>query len=429
MSSICSLIKRETVSNLVLREVRDRDNQPLIINDRTFDLDRIRPRDRGIQVTDSASPTLLNNIVVNFDVGIDIDGTSGSTVVGGSVYQGNLTNVFAPAVDFGLGDFPQNLRNTDTLFVDPRFGNFYLDAGALAIDSSIDSLEDRTVLVNVKDPIGITVSPILVPDRDITGQLRVDDPSVDTPSGVGQKVFKDRGALDRSDFVGPTAQLVTPQDNDSAGLDQDPRPNIVQFVSSVSEYVISLADGSDPSEDTLVGTGPDDNTVVSANVTIARDGNPLQEGIDYAFGYDRTSNLIKLKSLSGVWPTDHTYTVTLNNSVLGIRDLANNSLNPNQESGETQFTIILGRGVDYGDAPLPYPTLSADGGASHTINDRLFLGGIPMGETDGQPSADALGDGPEEGRRGSAGVACEEYLQPYYRHRVQRGPSRCLDRF
>ena len=38
-----------------------------------------------------------------------------------------------------------------------------------------------------------------LPDRDVFGQLRVDDPNVSTPSGQGSNVFKDRGAQDRAD--------------------------------------------------------------------------------------------------------------------------------------------------------------------------------------------------------------------------------------
>ena len=41
------------------------------------------------------------------------------------------------------------------------------------------------------------------------------------PFGVGANVFKDRGALDRADFVGPNASLGSPQDNDFAGFDRD----------------------------------------------------------------------------------------------------------------------------------------------------------------------------------------------------------------
>jgi len=49
---------------------------------------------------------------------------------------------------------------------------------------------------------------------------------------------------------------------------------------------------------------------------------------------------------------------------------------------------------DWGDAPDPtYPTLSASGGAVHTLVETVFLGaGVPDAETDGQPDATAHGD-------------------------------------
>ena len=53
-------------------------------------------------------------------------------------------------------------------------------------------------------------------------------------------------------------------------------------------------------------------------------------------------------------------------------------------------------GIDYGDAPDdPYGTLAASNGASHIVNG-LRLGGAVDQELDGQPSADALGDGADE---------------------------------
>jgi len=48
--------------------------------------------------------------------------------------------------------------------------------------------------------------------------------------------------------------------------------------------------------------------------------------------------------------------------------------------------------VDYGDAPAPYPTLAAAGGASHNIWPGLFLGAFVDGELNGIPDPQALGD-------------------------------------
>jgi hypothetical protein len=53
--------------------------------------------------------------------------------------------------------------------------------------------------------------------------------------------------------------------------------------------------------------------------------------------------------------------------------------------------LKLGGNPDYGDAPAPYPTLAADGGASHAL-DGPTLGALRDGELDGAPSANADGD-------------------------------------
>jgi hypothetical protein len=49
-------------------------------------------------------------------------------------------------------------------------------------------------------------------------------------------------------------------------------------------------------------------------------------------------------------------------------------------------------GFDFGDAPLPYPTLELNDGPRHPIKEGYGLGVLVDGESDGQPSTDALGD-------------------------------------
>ena len=64
------------------------------------------------------------------------------------------------------------------------------------------------------------------------------------------------------------------------------------------------------------------------------------------------------------------------NFVRAVKDLATNNLKPNQLTGETQFTIILGDlSLDFGDAPdQPYATTIGSNGASHVISGGLHLG-------------------------------------------------------
>ncbi len=356
------------------------------------ELQENRPLGVGVQVEQNVSPTILNNIVANFTIGISVDATSQSTVVGGNVYQTNTANS-----NVGLGDFPIVLGPSEALFVNRDEGNFNLAAGSKAIDSSIDSLRDRPALVFVSQPLGVAVSPILAPAMDVTGQLRVDDPSVDTPSGLGSNVFKDRGALDRADFLGPTAALLNPLDNDANGSDLNPTLTVVQTNnSSIRSFDLQLNDGVTETG-RQAGTGVANGTVTRDAVRISRDGVQLLEGIDYIFSYDATGRVIRLTPLTGVWEPGRVYVVTLDNSINGIRDLAANRLQPNQTQGTTSFTIAIGgEDQDFGDAPAPYPVLLLNNGANHVIDTGFHLGATIDAEPNGQPSANADGDGSDE---------------------------------
>ncbi|MFN0018362.1 MAG: choice-of-anchor L domain-containing protein [Pirellulaceae bacterium] len=386
--------------------------------------------DIGISVTNNASPTLLNNVVVNYRQGISVDvssrsaafgGTSASgTILGGTLFQGNTAN---SNVGLGTGsdDFPIVLNNTDALFVDFNLKNYYLKEGSQAIDSSIDTLLDRPALVTVTNPLGIAESPILAPDRDGVGQKRVDDPNVKfTPpgGGFGENVAKDRGAIDRVDFTGPTSRLINPQDNDALGLDNDPADSIVVLQNQIlNNFSIQLIDAFDPFSP-LEGSGIDDNSVTARDVVVTATNagvtRTLTQGLDYSFSYDATNNLIRLNPLGGLWPLSTTYKITLDNDpaadgaigapnrINGIFDLAGNGLLTNHDSGPdlglVTYTIFLGSALDYGDAPDPtFPTLSANNGAAHQIKAGLQLGAINGADNDGQPSANADADASDDG--------------------------------
>ncbi|MFL2869380.1 MAG: Ig-like domain-containing protein [Pirellulaceae bacterium] len=274
--------------------------------------------DTGILIDQFASPTVLNNIVANTNTGISIDASSLSsgTVVGGSLYQGNSTNT-----NYTNEDFAISVSNNDPLFVDPSIGieNFYLAPSTnvfpnRAIDSSISSLEDRFDHELVKEPMGIPSSPILAPERDVTGQLRVDDPSVEPPNGLGANVYIDRGAMDRSDFSGPIASLIQPKDNDSENIDLNRGLTIVHVGPNdvVGSFQIRLFDGLEPT-DPNEGVGISDGSVTTDAVIVRRNGELLVDGIDYSFSYNGTSDTIRLTPLAGIWTPDRLYTVELIN--------------------------------------------------------------------------------------------------------------------
>ncbi|MCR9295349.1 MAG: Ig-like domain-containing protein [bacterium] len=315
-------------------------------------LDQLLP-ETGVLVSAGASPTLLNNVFVNvqtpivneetrefqnglpapFGTNINVHPKPGEVIVGGSIYQyaeprqadnrmgfgieASPTNVPNTALDFNI-----TLGNTQRVFVNAQASQFLPAAGSRIIDSSIDSLEEREAFRTIKEAMGIAVSPVLAPQRDATGQLRIDDPSVAPPNGQGSDVFKDRGALDRADFVGPSAEAVRPLDNDSKGVDRDNTVSVIELNGGVyPEFRIQLVDGFEPS-DPFPGIGIDDTTVIGpavagrkpgAAVTLFENGRLLTEGLDYRFTYNTTTNELIFTPLAGVWKNGAVYEIAINN--------------------------------------------------------------------------------------------------------------------
>ncbi len=66
--------------------------------------------------------------------------------------------------------------------------------------------------------------------------------------------------------------------------------------------------------------------------------------------------------------------------------------------------------MDWGDAPSPYPTTSADNGAYHKIKNDLYLGQSVDSESDGTPDADAWGDDDDATTDDEDGVYFTAYI-------------------
>ena len=158
----------------------------------------------------NASPTILNNIIVNTVTGLQVDSSSSSTVIGSNLFLDNGSNGTV-----GNDPLPDPLTSSTPLFVGADVYNFYLASGSAAIDSGTEGLGYRTGFQSVKDSMGIPVSPVITPERDRYYQKRLDDPSQPS-SGSGTDAFKDRGAIERADFTGPTARVVDPRRRQAA---------------------------------------------------------------------------------------------------------------------------------------------------------------------------------------------------------------------
>ena len=311
----------------------------------------------GINVGQNASPTILNNIIANTETAVWVDATSSTTVLGANLYQ----NIVNPNINWGtgLGSFPISLASTDPLFVDPANDNFYLAAGSQAIDSSVNSLPDRTGMVSVETSLGEPQSPIIAPSTDLLGQLRTANPlSNNSTSGVGENVYIDRGAIEHIDATGPTSRLglVEPPANDPLSVTPQWVTGNVTVVTvpaqkNLSIFAIQLQDQ---------GTGVDNTTVSTSQVTVYRSDNPttpLTDGTDYFYTYDNNNDIIYLTAGTGTWASGYTYMIQLNDdpatsATPGILDMAGNALQPNQPDGTTKYTITLVGGVNFSNAQI-----------------------------------------------------------------------------
>ena len=349
--------------------------------------------ENGIVIAGGSSSTLLNNVIANTHQGIVSEETSyygfGQRVVNnsneftkpqdvilaGNVFQNDeplnsqirfdlswpidIENPFdffdtGTSTDADVGatnvadqadDFNFVVETDQPLLRNPHGNDFTPEQNSITIDSAINSLVGRDALSAVTQSVGLSVSNIFAPDRDVNGILRADNPLVAPPGGLGSNVFKDRGSNELADFIGPVAVLESPRDNDAQNIDTDPAVSFLNLESGVyDEFRIQLSDNGDES-DPFIGFGIDDQTVVvsdlpgirkpGAVITLFENDELLTEGIDYTFSYDETKNVITLKPLAGIWENDRSYRIALNNqdrTVLTAPD-------PNTVSDGDQFSI------------------------------------------------------------------------------------------
>ena len=295
------------------------------------------PAGTGMLVEGGGSPTILNNLFANLNTGLEVRSTAAATVIGANFFQQNNRNTNNDSLYLGTNAIvvqPNAQGVYPDVFVNEQKGNFYLAANSQAIDSSLNSFQDRQNFVAVKSPLGIPASPIVAPSEDLYGQKRVDDPTQNAPPGLGQDIFKDRGAIERADFDSGFARLVLPADNDLGGLDVAPDSNVAWLVNPAfpNQFVIELVDN---------GVGIDDTLVSSLRFQVYQDGFILRDGEDYFFTYNSNSNRAIFTALT-TFELDSFYTIMVDRSpITGIRDLAGNRLLANQPDGSIIFAILL----------------------------------------------------------------------------------------
>lgn len=386
--------------------------------------------DAGITVGSNSTATVLNNVVANCGSGIALDGSASSTLVSGyNAYYSNGVNSSGGA---SIGSNALVLRQGEALFVNPNKLNFYPAEGTRIIDSSVNVLAQRAEMDKVYNLLGISTSPIYAPDFDIYGQVRADDPSVQDSAGTGSNVYKDRGAVERIDWVGPVASLFNPVDlyntEPSKKLTDDSdlnRNDVVLSGVTLQNFIIDFTDD---------GVGIDDDTVTDKSVIVYRilngyekdaDGNfidaklafengetyveKLELTLNYLFKYNATLDRITLIPVTGNWALGYTYQIELicdPTNAACIYDLAGNELQPNRtegsQVGRTIFNVSLS-GMNYGDAPdgtaytYHYQTLQINDGAAHTIVPGFSLGKTVTATADAVVNKDATASSDDDG--------------------------------
>ena len=248
--------------------------------------------------------------------------------------------------------------------------NYYLAPLSPAIDSGLETLGDRPALVSVKGPLGLGTSPILAPKFDVYGQLRGEMAMLRIRPEQGQRLHRP-SAIDRVDFFRPRASLVSPLDQSLvAPVDLDPALDRVSISGPdlVREFTIKLTDE---------GIGIDTINVVSEQFVLLQEGVPLLEGVSYLWRYNSSTGDVTFQSPTA-FTTDRSYEIRVKNTAAvvndpndidGVKDLAGNSLVPNQIDGTTRFFISLSDGVN--DAPI-----NAVPGDQTTPEDTVFTFGI-----------------------------------------------------
>jgi hypothetical protein len=314
-------------------------------------------RGTGITVTDNAAPTVMNNLFANLATGVAVDASSlrdaannERTVVLHSAFFNTTAQVTGATPRFSAPTLTSNP------FKDASKRNFYLLPGTAAIDTSLDSLQDRTEFVVVKSPLGVPAAPIRAPEKDLYGQLRADDPTQSpSVSGLGANAFKDIGAIDRVDFSLslPFLTILNPLDNGPA--DGDPLPNVVALKGEAARirtrFMFQITDR---------GAGINPQTVQSGAFVLERNGVPLVANKDYVFTYLESTNRVVFTAASVFQPGSYRL-VAYNKDKDPIRvlDLAGNSLRPTNipdgTPGETEFRIDL---LDVPQAPT-WPAVMA----------------------------------------------------------------------
>ena len=157
-------------AGLILLPADDGDNPP----DLGFDLDQVVETDRdqlinetGLLITNGASPTALNNVFLNLDDSlVEVSAKPQEVIVVGNVFQhadGPVVGQYPNSSAMGMMTSTLRCRLRNRHLQYPEAKNFQPADGSRLIDSSVNSVVERSAVVVLKNSIGLAPSNILTP--------------------------------------------------------------------------------------------------------------------------------------------------------------------------------------------------------------------------------------------------------------------------
>lgn len=172
------------------------------------------------------------------------------------------------------------------------------------------------------------------------------------------------------------AFAINPEDNDAAGQDSNPALGVIEVVAASKNFFdVQIRDTSDLNGNNQ-GSGIATASVSPESILLYKDGNVLVEGVDYRFGFDATSNIIRLTPLAGIWEADSVYQIRFINknessiTVVDPRSIVDGTtytiLDANSQS--TYFELDTGLRVKVPQTADGFTNAAVDG-SSFTIDD------------------------------------------------------------
>ncbi|MCH8042774.1 MAG: tandem-95 repeat protein, partial [Planctomycetes bacterium] len=384
------------------REATTAANRPKLSIDFTFnDVDPptatlLDPLDNGPADENATAGEVRVGLRDTFVIGLDDYALDDASVTAEAL---SVTKDAAPFTDYTFSFDAA----ADQITLTPTAGSFDAGLYTITLSSGDSKIADQTG--NPMPPTALVLDldaslPTTPVAADDTYQTDEDTPLIADPeAGVLDNDFGGNAPGDAVLLTGPSnGTLVlnpdgsftyTPAD-DFTGQDSFTYTLVTPlFTSNLATATINVSAQSPVAVDDIYETSPGTAIVVdAAEGVLANDREPQGEVMTAVLLSDPQNGTLSFNP-------DGSFTYTPKAGFAGSDLFTYQAVDPSGLSATATVTIVMPGVVDWGDAPSPYPTLSADDGPVHNATGPT-LGSNRDNESDGQPSDAADGDGADE---------------------------------